>query len=115
MKIALKGMYVLLLFATGCASLGLPTPTTYNERLAAAYGTITTVRAETLTLLVATKITPDDAQNVQNQADTIRSALDVSHTLFKTGDTTGANTKLTTTITMLSTLQQYLAAKKGTK
>ena len=115
MKRLKQASFLLLLFIIGCASLGLPTPTSYNERLAAAYGTITTVRSEALTLLVAKKITPTDAQNVQAQADTVRSALDISHGLFKAGDVAGANTKLTTTLTMLTALQSYLAAKKGTK
>jgi hypothetical protein len=114
MKALARTTYLLLVLISGCAYLGLPTPTTFNERLASAYGTVTTIRQTTTTLLVAKKITADDAQNVQNQADAARSALDVSAAVFKT-DPAAGNNKLAATITLLTSLQAYLATKKGSQ
>ncbi len=99
-------------FLTACAGLGLPTPTTFNERLAAAYGTVTEVRSDATILLSAGKITPADAQNVQNQADNAKAALDLARTMSK-GDLPAANTRLTATIAALTALQAYLASRKG--
>jgi outer membrane protein TolC len=96
---------------TACAALGLPTAQTFNEKLAVGYGTVTAVRNSATTLVMAGKITPDDAQNVQTQADTARAALDVARTAYRAGDTTGATTKLDTTATVLRALQAYLASK----
>jgi NADH:ubiquinone oxidoreductase subunit 4 (subunit M) len=101
----------LLFMLTACASLGLPTAKTFNERAAVAYGTVTTVRETTASLLVAKKITASDAQNVQNQANTAREGIDLARSVVATnpGD---ADTKLTAAITVLSALQTYLEGKK---
>lgn len=96
---------------TACAALGFPTAETFNQKLAVGYGTVTAIRNSAATLVAAGKITPDDAQNVQTQADTARSALDLARTAYKAGDTAGAATKLDTTATVLRALQAYLASK----
>lgn len=96
---------------TACAALGLPTAETFNQKLAVGYGTVTAIRDSAATLVVAGKLTPDDAQNVQTQADTFRAALDVARTAYKAGDVAGATTKLDTTATALRALKAYLASK----
>lgn len=96
---------------TACAALGLPTAQTFNERLAVGYGAVTAVRNSAATLVATGKITPDDAQNVQTQADNARAALDLARTAYRSGDTAGATTKLDTTATVLRALQAYLASK----
>jgi|SRR5882672_3827080 len=113
-KLAKLFACLFLVLAAGCASLGLPTPTTYNERLAAAYGTVTEIRRDAIVLLTAKKISADDAQNVQNQADAVRAGLDVSSAAFRAGDQAGATSKLATTLQILQALQSYLVIKKGT-
>lgn len=112
MRLASRGCFLLLILLAGCASLGLPTPTTFNERLAAAYSTVEGVRSEADALLLAKRITPDDAQNIQNQATSARSALDVASLAF-IRDPAAADTKLTATITALTALQGYLATRRG--
>ena len=112
MRTLQAGWLVLVLLA-GCAALGVPPADTYNKQLAGAYTAVTAARQETLTLLQAGKITADDAQNVQNQADAIRAGLDVSAVAFKGGDSAAATTKLDSTITVLKALQSYLLIKKG--
>lgn len=103
--------YLLLLLAAGCASLGIPTPTSFNERLAAGYTTATAIVEGTRIVLAARKITPDDAQNILKQTDNLVSALDLVRVMNKT-DPVAANTKLGATITALTALQAYLASKE---
>jgi hypothetical protein len=64
-------------------------------------------------LLQANKITPDDAQNVQNQADNARAGLDVARSLSKT-DLNSAEAKLEATKIVIKALSDYLAKKQGT-
>lgn len=102
-------LVVVLLF--GCAALGLPTPTTFNERLAAGYKTVSAVRTEAIALTGSGYLSFADASNVQMQADTARAGLDLaSQTYVK--DPTGASTKLTTTIAILTALQTYVASRR---
>ena len=106
--------YAVLLFLAlmcACAQVGI-TPTTFNEKLAVAYTTVTAVRTSTTTLLQAKKITADDAQNVQTSAYVARTGLDVARKLSAT-DMTGATAKLTAITSMLTAMQTYLASKGG--
>jgi len=109
-----RSSFLLLILLQGCALLGLPTPSTFNERLAAGYSTVTAIRQETLSLLNAKRISADDAQNVQSQADNARAALDVVGLSFLK-DPVMADTKLTATITILTALQAYLATRRSTQ
>lgn len=114
MKRALQYLpYLILLLVVGCAALGLATPQTFNEKLAVGYGTVTAVRQAATTLVSSGKLSPDDAQNVQDQANNIRAALDIARTMNKT-DPIAAQTKLDSTIVVLQALQAYLSTK-GTK
>lgn len=106
--------YLFLLLASGCASLGLPTPTTFNERLAAGYTTVNATVDSARTLLQAGKISASDAENVVKQLDNVVAGLDLARTMNRT-DPAGANTKLTVTLQVLTAMQSYLASKKGTQ
>lgn len=109
---AIRSTFVaLILSLTACAQLGLPTATTFNEKLAAGYSSVTAVRSSATTLLVAKKISSDDAQNIQTQADTARAGLDVARTISKT-DQTAANARLTAIRTVLTALSTYLASRQ---
>lgn len=103
---------VLTLMLAGCAQLGLAPAETFNQRLAVGYSTVTAVRQSATTLLVAKKITAEDAQNVQRQADNARAGLDIARGLEKT-DPTAANAKLLAVRTALTALQAYLVSKEG--
>ncbi len=102
--------FLLLAFLVGCASLGLPTPETFKERLAAGYVTVTEVRNTTTALLQSGKINAEDAQNIQNQCDNLRAGLDISRSISGT-DLTAANNRLTAVITALTALQAYTATR----
>ena len=104
----------LVILLSGCASLGLPTAKTFNEKLAAAYGGITVVLQTDATLLQAGTITKVDAQNIETQADNVKAALDISREIYATDQTTGGN-KLASAITALGALNTYLATKGPTK
>lgn len=104
-------LIIIALALTACAQLGIPKPETFNERLAVGYSTVTTVRQTATTLLQAKKITADDAQNVQQQADNARAGLDIARTISKT-DAKAADAKLTAVRSALTALQAYLATKE---
>lgn len=100
----------LCLILCACASLGVPQPKTFNERLAAAYSSVTSVRASTTILLNGGVIGSADAVNVQRQADVAREGLDVARTL----PAPQAETKLEATLLILQAAQSYLCAKSPT-
>lgn len=98
-------------FLPACAQLGIAAPETFNQKLAVGYITVTAVRETATKLVVAKKLNPDDAQNVQNQADTARAGLDVARDMFKATPVVADN-KLTSVTTALRALQTYLASKQ---
>lgn len=101
----------LLVILTACTTIGVPAPQTFNERLAAAYSTVTAARDTTATLLTSGKLTAADAQNVNTQCDNLRSALDVARTLRIT-DPVEADSRLSATIAALTALQSYLESRQ---
>ena len=106
-----SALFMALVLLSGCASLGLPTAKTFNERAAVAYGTVTSVRTTTLALLQAGKITAADAGNVQKQADNAREAIDLARSVADTNPG-AADTKLAAAVTILNVLNTYLGSKK---
>lgn len=103
---------VLLVMLTACATLGVATPKTFNERLAAAYSTVTAARDTTATLLSANKISAVDARNAQEQLDNARTGLDLARQIH-TSDPAGAQTRLDAIVVGLATLQAFLQSRTG--
>lgn len=99
----------LLVVVAGCASI--PTPETFNQKLAVAITTVTAVRITTTTLLQARKISADDALNVQDGANSARAGIEVARTLSKV-NLTAADGKLTAVVTTLQALQSYLTSRQ---
>lgn len=97
----------------GCSLLGVPVPKTLNERVSAAYISVTTVRQETLSLLQAGKLTKTDAQNIETQADNARSGIDIAKQLDITNPAQ-ASDRLTAALSVLQALETYLT-QKGSK
>lgn len=100
-----------MLLMAGCTALGLPQAKTFNERVAVAIGTVTTAREAATSLLTAGKITVTDAENVQKQADNAREGIIIATQIHET-DPGGAETRLSTAITILQALQSYLDSRK---
>lgn len=110
---AIHRLYVLpllLMMLTACATLGLEQPKTFNERLAAAYTTVTAARDSAGTLLSSGKITAADAQQVQNQCDNVRSGLDIARDIHAK-DPPAGDAKLTAVLAGLTALQAYLQTR----
>lgn len=113
-----------ILALPGCTVLGVPVAQGWNERLAGGYSAVTAVR-ETASVLLEGKVRaagaeqdPErksallaaakaDAQNLQDQADKAREALDVARTL-RGVDFEAAEERLTSTLRILEALQDYL-------
>lgn len=108
---AVTALYITFLLLAGCASLGVPTATTFNEKAAGAITTVTGARQTNLTLLQAHKLTPDDAENINAQADNLRKGIDVARSIHDTQPAAGDD-KLAATITALTALTAYLEQRK---
>lgn len=111
MKKILYAPFLLLLLVVGCASVGLPSPKDFNDKLTAGYSTVTAVNASTEKLLTAKKIGSDDAQQILDQTRNARVGLDIARSVHKT-DPAGADNKLTAIRTALSALAAYLSTKE---
>lgn len=103
---------LLLILLTACQTLGIATPQTFNQRLAAGYATVTGVRDTTAALLTANKLSVADAQNVQTQADTARTGLDLARQLHATNPPAG-DAKLDAVVTGLAALEAYLSTRSN--
>ena len=112
MKLARQYLMFAILAAmlSACAQLGIPTASTFNEKLAVAYSLVTQVRQSATSMLKAKQLTADDGQSVLTATDAARSGLDVARTLSKT-DMTAADNRLTAARTALTALSTYLATK----
>jgi hypothetical protein len=87
-----------------------PTPNKFDERLAYGYGTVTALRNTATTMVTAKQLSAADAQNVQTQADSARTALDMARAVYPS-DPAAANTKLVVTLQVLQALQTYLTQR----
>ena len=98
-------------FMVACAAVGLPTPDTMNERIAAAQGTVTQVRTTATQLLTAKQIDVKDAENVLKSTDAAAEGIAVVRAIAASDPAT-ASAKLTATVSVLTALQAYLATKR---
>lgn len=101
---------LLLLFLSACTALGVATPQTFNEKLAAGYSTVTASRDATATLLSSGKLSASDAQNVQDQLNNARTGLDLAREVHATNPPAG-DAKLDAVVTALTALQAYLQSR----
>lgn len=90
-----------------CTTLGVPSPQTFNQKLAAAYTADTAVLTTVTTLGEGGKLSRPDAMNIEKQADNVKEALDIARTVYAT-DQAGGGNKLAAAITTLTALQTYL-------
>lgn len=104
---AVTAAYVALLMVAGCAVFGVPPLTSFGDRLAAGYTTVTGARQFNTTLLNGHVTSSADAENVQKQLDAAREGLDVASTL--TG--LDAENKLQSTMAIANAALGYLCKK----
>jgi integral membrane sensor domain MASE1 len=94
-----------------CAQLGLATPETLPQRIAVTVSSVTAVRTSAATLLAAKKISVSDAENIQQQADSVVAGAAVARTLGPI-DPAAADAKLQQARAVLVALSAYLASKE---
>jgi hypothetical protein len=108
----LQRRYTLLVLVAlvGCAQLGIPTPTTFNEKFVVVVGATDEVVKDATLALQAKKITPDDAQNVVAAAETAKSGLTIARSL-SSANPAAADAKLTAVKTAVTAVQAYLISR----
>lgn len=108
---AIAAVYVLFLVAA-CASVGLQSATTFDERLAYAVSQNAAVRQAAANSLDAGEIKVEDAKFVLKTTDEARTLLDAAKVASGAGDVSTAEGRLSLAVSVLSQLQTYLRAKK---
>ncbi len=98
---------LMLLALSACALFGVPTPETFNERAAFALTQVTAVRESATELVRSGAISADDAQNLQNQANTARAGIDLAISFHAT-DPGQAENRLAAAQIVLDALKAYL-------
>jgi hypothetical protein len=103
-------LFAFAMLLSACAQLGLPTPETLNEKIAAAQGSVTQVRMTATQLLTAKKISVADAESVLKTTDAASEGITVARSL-SAQDPNAAQARLTMIVTTLTAAQAYLASK----
>lgn len=110
-----------LLFAA-CAQLGLQTPQTFDQKLAAGYVTVQTVAETATAAYTAGKLKEADRTNVVTTTRAAITGLDLAKTTRDalcppaagpTCTAPAADAKLAATMAILTALQAYLATQQG--
>lgn len=100
------------LVLAACATLGLSSPQSFDERLANAYGVHTAVVSATATALAAGSINASEAQAIETQEASVRALLDAAR-VAEESNSGAANNDLTLALTGLTALQSYLNSQKA--
>lgn len=106
----MKKLFPLLLLLSACASLGVATPQTFNQKLALAYGLHTAVLQATTTAVTNGTLSSDNAAKVLAKADDARTVLDTAQSAYAAGDAAGADSKLAIATVALTAIQAYLSS-----
>lgn len=109
----MKKLIVILCLSmlSACGTFGLPTPDSYEEKLAAGYTTATNLVLTTSVLLSASKISSEDALNIRKTATTASEGLDIAESL-KAASPEVAQSRLDVSIASLEALKKYLESRK---
>ena len=100
-----------LVLLQACASLGTPPIDTFNKRVVVAYTTVQTVAESATVLQRAGKLNHEENLKVRYGLQDAMAGVKAAESLSKT-DLGGAQTRLTTTIQLLTVLQSFVAAKQ---
>lgn len=101
----------LLLILSACASLGLETPKTFNERAAYVHSGVNGVVSATTNSLNAGAIKSDDAEYVKDTAVRTRTFLGAAETAYGAGDIKTAESRLALAEGVLRELQKHVGVK----
>lgn len=103
--------YLLFLFLAGCASLGFQQATTFEQKLAYAYGVNTAIREASTSALNAGTIKSSDMEAIIPLNKQVRGLLDASKAASSVGDIKTAEARLVLATNILAQLQTYLRSK----
>ncbi len=92
-----------------CASLGLSTPQTLDQKLAYGYAGVTTALNTITTATAAGQLTSAQAINANNMTLNVKTILDTARSLETTNATSSQN-DLTLALSALSAVQTYLTS-----
>lgn len=109
--LAVAVLWVAFAVLTGCASLGVPQPQTFNQRAAAATASVNTASQSVLTLLQARKITPDESDRYIDRAEDAQQAIDFARSIYA-ANPGEAEDRLAATIAALTILTAELEKRK---
>lgn len=96
---------LLVVFAAGCALLGLERPESFTERLAYAYSTHTAIVAATAESVAAADITVEAAESIAEGAREARELLDGARAVNDLGNSAEAGNRLALATTILDRLR----------
>jgi hypothetical protein len=112
MKLRYAPFFALLLTVlTACATLNVPAPTTWNQRVLAAYNLEDGVVQSVQTLTVAGKVSKADAQKFHDNAVELKNDIDLADQLHGNNPAEGEQA-LTTAIGALQALQIELQKRQ---
>lgn len=94
------------LIQLGCSNI--PVPQDVNQDITYSIAGVSGIRATTTELLTAKQITSDEAQTVQNYANTARTGLDVAFKFMQQGLETKAKNSLDLAKSVLQSAKDFL-------
>lgn len=101
----------LLAFMTACASMGLATPQSLDQRIAYAAGQVTAARGTAADALAGKTISVQDAESALRITDESKTFVDASRAALSAGDTQGAEARLALATSVLLAVKTYLEKK----
>lgn len=96
---------------SGCESIGVQQPKTFNERLAYALAQNTALREAATLSLQSGQLSADDAEYVLELTDRSRTLIDTAQLAYDGGDLTTAEGRLQLVLGVLTQVQTYLNSK----
>lgn len=106
----LSAIFVLVLL-TACATLNVPAPSTFNQKVYAAYKSEDAAVQTVTTLYSAGKISKEQAQKFHDRAVELKDGIGIADRVH-TSDPTAGDDKLAAAIAALTALQSELQARK---
>lgn len=107
-------VFLLALALSACAALGVPTADTFNKKLISGYSTVQVVAKSASALRAAGKLSEVDRANVVDTNRQVLAGLDLARLTSQT-DLAAAQSKLESTLLILTALESYLQTKQGAK
>lgn len=102
-----------IIILAACTSIGLAPASSFNDKLAYAYGSYAAVQQAAATSLNNAEISSKDGENILALADKAKVVLDGAKVAADGGDTQTAEGRLQLGVAILTELQNYLRSRKA--